>query len=332
MTAPVVLLAADARPQSGGGHLARLRTLAEALEAHGATVRLMGRDADDFSQVVEAAEAVDVGLVVLDDYGATIEDDLRLKQKGRRLAALCDGPTGQRAPDLILDAAPRPHPAAYTDKAPNAKLLLGPQWALVGECYTTRRSASLARRSNDLNGRARLAISFGLVDRPGGALLALEAVRMLEQEGWSDRLTVDLVIGPHCQHAERLQREAQGLANASVLTDPPDLAERLAAADLAIGHCGVSSWERAVLGLPAVALVNADNQEGVAAALRQRGAAAWLRPIQETRAADIATEVRFLLENDDARRAMSSAAAELVDGQGAQRAARALSALLEEER
>ena len=46
-----------------------------------------------------------------------------------------------------------------------------------------------------------------------------------------------------------------------------------AAADLAIGAGGSSTWERCCLGLPTITVVLADNQRGAAAALAERGAA-----------------------------------------------------------
>jgi spore coat polysaccharide biosynthesis predicted glycosyltransferase SpsG len=55
-----------------------------------------------------------------------------------------------------------------------------------------------------------------------------------------------------------------------------DMAARLDAADLAIGACGTSAWERAYLGVPAIAWAIADNQREAVDGLVRAGAIATL--------------------------------------------------------
>ena len=51
------------------------------------------------------------------------------------------------------------------------------------------------------------------------------------------------------------------------------MATRMAAADLAIGAGGATTWERCSLGLPSIIVEIADNQAGVAQTLSAAGAA-----------------------------------------------------------
>ncbi|MBL6431055.1 MAG: hypothetical protein HPM95_06840 [Alphaproteobacteria bacterium] len=55
--------------------------------------------------------------------------------------------------------------------------------------------------------------------------------------------------------------------------DIRDMAGFLSRMDLAVGAAGSSAWERCCLGLPSVMLVIADNQQAIAHALSEAGAA-----------------------------------------------------------
>ena len=88
-------------------------------------------------------------------------------------------------------------------------------------------------------------------------------------------------------------------------------------ADLAIGAAGTTSWERCCLGLPALQFVLAENQRPIAKALSQAGAALQLKSdalggslhqVMDQLAYEPALLVR-----------MSAAAAQVTDGQGAER-------------
>ncbi len=51
-----------------------------------------------------------------------------------------------------------------------------------------------------------------------------------------------------------------------------NMAELMAAADIAVGAAGTSSWERCCLGLPALIYIYADNQREIASKLEDAGA------------------------------------------------------------
>ena len=50
------------------------------------------------------------------------------------------------------------------------------------------------------------------------------------------------------------------------------MAEVMTAADIAIGASGTSSWERCVLGLPTIQIIQVENQQDIAFALARVGA------------------------------------------------------------
>lgn len=329
-----VLLAPDAGPGVGGGHVMRCLTLAGALAAQGATCVFLTRpetgplldlfDRQGFERVPagpggsaefvaacrQAADRLAVDAVVIDHYGIDAEGDASLRRRGRRLVALED--LGRdRACDLVSDPARMDGP----EGAPAAGARLdGPRYALVRDEFRDVRARALRRRRRRAQAM-RILVSLGLSD-PGG-LSARVGLALLD--GVS-RLEVRVILGPSAASLGPLQAAAAGDRRLEVIRTAPDMARHCAWADLAVGAGGSSQWERCVVGLPAVTLVLADNQAPNAAALERAGAGVALRvgPDLDRRLADT---VRGLLEDPAQLRAMSRSAARICDGRGASRLA-----------
>jgi RimJ/RimL family protein N-acetyltransferase len=90
----------------------------------------------------------------------------------------------------------------------------------------------------------------------------------------------------------------------------------------------VSSWERACVGLPAVIVTLAANQEGPAQELARRGLARLLGHAGAVGPADVAEAVEALRRDPVGLARMSRAAARAVDGEGARRVVNAMRARL----
>jgi spore coat polysaccharide biosynthesis protein SpsF len=98
----------------------------------------------------------------------------------------------------------------------------------------------------------------------------------------------------------------------------------MADADLAVASFGVTAYELAALGVPAVYLCLTEDHATSASAFVDAGIAVSLGIPTERSEAELATEVRRLLEDDARRREMSARAARLVDGRGTVRVAQTI--------
>lgn len=105
-----------------------------------------------------------------------------------------------------------------------------------------------------------------------------------------------------------------------MLCDVPNMAQLMTTSDLAIGAAGSSSWERCCLGLPTLTVVVATNQ-GLAAERLERVGATINLGFAEELAVPLQDAVRRIGADLDLLRIMSAAAADVVDGRGAQQVA-----------
>ena len=318
----MILFRAEAGTKVGAGHAMRCLALAQAVLRLGGEAAL----ALDPGVTAVAPRLLEAGVplvgpeprtcraVVLDGYGFTVADEAAWAAAGAVVAVMEDAPGRDHACDLLVDPAPGRTPGDYAPYAPGARLLLGPAYAPVAHAFALVRASALARR--ELETRcARALVSTGLTDAGGlapRAAAALQALAGIER--------IDVAVGAAAASLPALREAAEADARVRLHLDAQDMAGLTAAADLGVGAAGTSSWERCALGLPTVAVAVAANQAANAEALARSGAALVVAP--EAIATALAALVPF-----ETRLAMSRAAAALVDGEGAERMARALMAL-----
>lgn len=346
----------DASTLIGTGHAARCLSLAEALKRGGADVSFVSRELPGNlcelivarGHVVHRLPAPQTpcdagnGLAHAHWLGVDWQRDARETRSALGPALANDwlvvdhyaldarwereaGADRQRA--VIDDLADREHDGAllldqnidasaerYRGKLPaDAQLLLGPRYALLRPLFASLRAQARPRDGSI----RRVLINFGGADSANLTLVALEALAASRLRA----VTVGVVLGPLHPDPDAVRRVAATLPDCSVEQAVAELGTHMVAADLAIGAGGGTVWERACLGLPAVLLPTAANQQAQVAAFVESGAGLSLThergwPAALTALLDVlATQPAWL-------RQMAIKAARLVDGRGAERVAR----------
>lgn len=329
----------DAGPTLGAGHAARCLTLADGLAAAGwdiafavgpGTVEvapaLKGRVCHALA-AAPAEEAAEMGsrvgpcdLLVVDHYGRDAEFERACRAFAKRVLVIDDLADRPHDCDWLLDPTLGRQAANYAPLMPKGcRLLLGPDHALLDPRFAMLRPESLSRRRR-LKGPVRLLVSFGGTDPHDLSARALDAAARA-----SLPVSIDVVLGTGASGAETVRAAAARLGGrAMVAVGVTDMPARMAAADLALGAAGGTSWERCCLGLPALVVIVADNQRLIAAALAEAGAAEVLGDHADVDAAAIAAALSRLCADPARLAAMSARAAAVCDGLGVRRVVQAL--------
>lgn len=295
-----VLFRVDASQVAGSGHLMRCLSLARQLQEQGAHLTFACRDLPgaplqlippayellrlpahegDAASTAEAAldgsadsAALAVRLAgrqfdwcVVDHYGLDARWHQTARGFAKHLMVIDDLANRTLDCDLLLDQGFDDHSSArYAPWLQRpARALFGPAYALLREEFLLAR-AQTAPRSGTLQ---RLVVFFTGGDDGGELFKALQAL-----VGWRPGVQVDVVIGAGHPAATPLAAYCQN-HGWHLHCQIDYMARLLVEADLAIGAAGSSSWERCVVGVPALVAVLADNQRSLAAGLQSLGAA-----------------------------------------------------------
>lgn len=259
--------------------------------------------------------------LVVDHYGLDRTWETAARDVGKRLMVIDDLADRAHDCDLLLDPNLGRSRAHYDGLVPaHAQRLTGPAHALLRPEFAHERDTSLARRAKAP--ATHLLIAMGGIDKDnatGRILASLRAGGLPE----SARLTV--VMGSRAPWLAQVQQQAAHLpCPIRVWVDACDMADLMAASDLALGAAGGTAWERCCLGLPSLLLVLAPNQRPGALALAKAGAALVLdSPESASRQALALLQPQAIAQ----LRQMSGAAASITDGQGVGRILAAMDAM-----
>jgi len=247
--------------------------------------------------------------------GLTPHSVLRLRATNTLVVALDDG-TARR---LMADASFYPPvPQVFgldwslAEREPN----VGWEWVALGQDNLPPRTQNA--------GTPHILVSMGGSDPHGLTLPAVKALASIRRN-----VNVTVVIGPSVSaDAEAaVRREAPGF---KVVRNPENLGDIMATADVALVTFGVTAYELAAIGVPAIYIcLNEDHAESASAFVRagmgvSLGLAASLEPH------DMSDSVVDLLDDPDLCRSMSAAGRMNLDGRGATRIAAALTRLIQE--
>jgi len=162
----------------------------------------------------------------------------------------------------------------------------------------------------------RIFVSLGMTDIGGITAKVLRAVLAADLNA-----EITVAVGARAKSMSELQQLATRDNRVRLHLDSSETCALMAAADIAVGAAGTTSWERCCLGLPTLLLVLAGNQSLIARNLAGLGA---VRLSADTDPSSVTECLRHLANDPTARIAMSMAAARICDGKGATRFSRLL--------
>lgn len=348
-----VFVRTDASSRIGTGHLMRCLALAQALQQRGARVSFVMRevpaaltenieclgfklfrlpeglpreegwlsvpwdtDALQTAAVLEAHGNAD--WLVIDHYGIDYRWEERVRTTNCKILVIDDLAQAKHSCDVLLNhnLMADAH-ARYRSLVPGTcRLLAGPRFALLREEFHACR-ASLHR---DFDQVRNLLVFLGGADADGVSLRVLKILDVMRPREFK----VTVVLGAASPHRSTVEGAYADRAGFQVIVQSSNMAQLMAAADLAVGAGGVSTWERCCLGLPSIVIAIAENQLQVGRAAAGAGACLYLGSSADISDDELLASLKVMIGNASLRRSLSAVGSRLVDGRGCQRAANAV--------
>lgn len=328
---PVIAVRADAGPDIGYGHVCRTLATVEAMRAVGeVSACYWMAEGSDARSVLAAGHAVrrfgdctvrsligqldpGAGPLLLDTPGWTPADLQALAAAGICTVVFDDRQrTAEYPVAVVVDAAPGAEKLAYRGAAAT-RFCLGPAYfAMRAEFHALPPRPALPAAQR------RVVVTFGGSDPEDCTSRIADALARHPHPWWTSFL-----LGPGYRGCcEAIVRRK--LDTADVHRNNPPIAELFGSADLAISAAGTTALELAFLGVPAVLISLAQDQQRVGASLAEAGAAVYLGPQQYVQADGVWRTAAKLVEDEPRRLAMQRAGQGLCDGRGARRIAEAV--------
>jgi UDP-2,4-diacetamido-2,4,6-trideoxy-beta-L-altropyranose hydrolase len=337
MTAASLLIRADASIAMGTGHAMRCLALAQAWQDVGGRVVFAMAEAtsaiharlvaercevvsissaagtpEDASQTIAIGNEQKAEWIVVDGYHFTAEYQRALKAAGFKILFLDDyGHSQHYSADVVLNQNVCARVERYADREAQTRLLLGPRYCLLrrefGAWRNWKREVSPVCHH--------VLVMMGGSDPENLTARVIQALALARLEG----VQTTVVVGGSNPHFAMLQNLAtQSGQKITLRRDVSNIAEPMAAADVAISAAGSTCWELCLLGLPALLVDVADNQSELARELDRRGCAVHVGD-RAVSVEKIAEQLKRLVGSQELRQSLSQRSHELVDGDGAKR-------------
>ncbi|MGB8365374.1 MAG: cytidylyltransferase domain-containing protein [Rhizomicrobium sp.] len=338
----VALIRCDGGGQFGYGHVKRMVALARALrdrEGIGAVFAVNGtrdavgpitragfeampvkadRDAEDLRELIDRHRP---GIFVCDMREGIGRDDLAKLASHVELTAVIDDGSDRRLAADVAYYPPVPQALALDWRGSQCERHIGWQWSILG----LGKPAAAWRNGSP---RPTLLVTMGGSDPAGLTLQAARALARLDPV-----FRARFVIGPGVEDRTRIARAIVALApHFETLEGADGLATEFASCDLALAAFGVTAYELAAYGVPALYLCLTEDHASSASAFEDAGMGQSLGLASRVEDREIAHAVWTLLGDSTRRREMRSAGLTTIDGEGAARVAAHLAAKLAQSR
>ncbi len=335
MSGGLAMIRCDGGGKFGYGHVKRMVALARALrdrEGIGAIFALNGSEdaaapirragfeavilhgASDLETLIDANSP---DILLLDGREGPSRAELERLKRGVAVTAVIDDGHERRLAADYAYYPPVPAAKALDWSGSNTLPRLGWEWALLGlnpNATPTRGASS----------RPTVLVAMGGSDPHGLTLRMAKALAVLDTA-----YRIRFVIGTGMKNADTVARGLVALKkNYETVEGADDLSIEYVSADVALCAFGVTAYELAACGIPALYLGLTPDHVDSASAFADAGMGLNLGLADKAEDADIARKVQWLLNKPAARREMRNAGLSLLDGQGAARIAADLSMAL----
>ena len=343
-----ILIRCDAATEIGFGHVVRCLALADELRnQHGCTVSFATLEGSQGAELIEesgysvhqpqanSVTLVDEGrwlkrlvgdkaiqVLVLDiRTNLALEAIQQIRAQGILIVTIDDPSDRRLAADLAF-YPPVPQVQRLDWTGFTGERYVGWEWVLL-RLQFARHSDQVAKqdtgrsRETDTSLPLSVLVTMGGSDPDGRTLITLKALDQIEQN-----LHVTVVLGRgYLRESALLHWMLHARRTYTLRRDINDMPATMAKADLAIASFGVTAYELAVLGVPAIFLCLTDDHAESARAFCDAGIAVSLGKCRSDTELAIRRAVSTLLKSPNVRLKMSFNAQKMVDGLGCSRIA-----------
>ncbi|MED3800259.1 UDP-2,4-diacetamido-2,4,6-trideoxy-beta-L-altropyranose hydrolase [Lysinibacillus capsici] len=287
----MIVFRVDGSVEIGAGHVMRCLTLAKELKKQGHDVRFISRKAiGDMIELVESEgfivyslEYVENGLwkyieekweedakatinvlintcvelLIVDHYSIDEKWENTLRSYVEKIMVIDDLANRKHSCDILLDQNYYLNfENRYTGLVNNnAKLLLGPKYALLREEFRTR----FNKKSTTIDGNLKnILIFLGGADPTNETYRILKSIKPIVEQC---NLYIKVVVGLQNPNIYIIKQFCEGHSDRfELLIQVNNIAELICESDLVIGAAGVASLERIYLVTPSIVISIAENQ------------------------------------------------------------------------
>jgi spore coat polysaccharide biosynthesis protein SpsF len=332
-----ILIRCDGDSRVGMGHVVRCLALAEELrDGHGCGITFaMGTDGvgaekvkkEGFPLVIQNADSHEekwldnliqnysFDVLVFDIRTDLLRDSLRQWRHEGQFVVLIDDPSDRRLEADLAFYPPVPQVKRIDWTGFTGELYVGWEWVILRKEFSQEIVNKKSAIRNPQSAIAKVLVTMGGSDPQGMTFKAVKALELLEEE-----FEVVVVLGAGFQHKKQLDDLLSGCKHHfDVQEDVINMAELMTQSDLAVASFGVTAYELAAMGVPAIYLCLTEDHAESASAFVEADMAVCLGVFTHVSTEMMTGGISNILNNKSLLSGLANNARKYIDGQGVAR-------------
>jgi len=291
----------DISNEIGTGHYLRMSALADAFSE-------LGHQCFFFKSEDETIDYSPFDIVMIDTYQVSDEYIASLNSPDRLLVCYDDNALYTYSCDILLNANLHAHELNFRFGEKIPRLLLGGKYALLRGEFRNAAPVSVRKDANQVF------ICFGGSDLRN---MTPKVINTLKEIGG---IHLSVVLGPYTNNDEEVY--ALSNENITIFKAPQSISAIMSNCDIAITAAGSMIYELAAIGLPAITIIQADNQYLIADYMSRHDLMNCIGDWGNIDLIRLKNDVISLLSDFDKRKEKSKTLKETVNKNGAANAAK----------
>jgi len=317
-----VLIRCDGSPDIGLGHIVRCLALADELQEvynyritfamrtgpvgiqmveeknyQVITSRKTGQSFDYGEWLNECARNVEAQVIILDVRDGLSRMVVNELRKEGILIVTIDDPEDKRLSADLAFYPPVPQVKRLDWNGFRGTLYVGWEWVILRKEFFKTNNDRKSTQLKIQNHKPKILVTMGGSDPQGMTLKAVQALEMVEED-----FEVVVVLGSGFQQKEELDNLLSHCVHKyDVLENIQNMAEIMSQSNLAVASFGVTAYELAAMGVPAIYLCLTEDHAESASVFVKEGIAISLCVSGCVSIKTLADEVRYLLKNTSKR-------------------------------
>ena len=333
------LIRCDGTPELGMGHVVRCLALADELrDVHAVEVEFLVKEQSVGSDRIAGCgyridcqperlpEADWIGsqiyarrpdILILDTRTGLARQAVAAWRRSGVLIVSIDDPEDKRLEADLLFCPPVPQVFRMNWDGFAGEKSVGWDWVILRKQFATQQIVAADEPVPASDRPLSILVAMGGSDSAGLTLLALKALDQIDRP-----VKVTVLLGSGFGHEQALSAWQEAARKEyGIIRNVEDVASVMARADLAIASFGVTAYELAAMGVPALYFCLTADHADSARLFTDAGIGVSLGIAAEITVEKIVSTLERLIDDPAVRRKMSLQAAKVIDGQGAARVA-----------
>lgn len=258
---------------------------------------------DEILEIEKVIKNNNIDCVITDSYNLSDDYLFKIKQLVKLLVSIDDNSLYNYPSDIIINGNIYANNLEYKLTNKNTKLLLGSGYCILREEFRKNFNFIVEEKVNNI------LITMGGSDINNFTPFVLETIKELN-------ININVIIGKSFECTNEIQEISKKRDNINLIYNPSNISEIMKNNDIAISASGSTAYELCKVGVPAILIVQAENQENIACEFDKKGIMINMGYFSDLKKDELLEKVKFLIDNKGVRYKMNNLSKNIIPDDG----------------